>query len=81
MRVLLRSNDVVLVSFAMALLRDAGIQAHVFDSAVSTVEGSLGIFPRRIMVPYGDWQPACTVLRDADLGTELVLDGDGADHA
>jgi hypothetical protein len=47
---LLRSNDLVLLSYVLHLLREAGITPHVFDQHTSAVEGSIGALPRRIMV-------------------------------
>jgi len=47
---ILRTNDIVLISFAEALLRDAGIEALVLDQNMSVIEGSLGILPRRVLV-------------------------------
>ena len=51
---LLRSNDLVLLSYVLHLLHDAGITAHVFDEHTSAVEGSIGALPRRIMVDDDD---------------------------
>ena len=50
MEELLRTNDVVLISFVEALLRDAGIDHFVADQNMSVIEGSLGILPRRVLV-------------------------------
>jgi hypothetical protein len=47
---LLRSNDLVLLSYVLHLLREAGITPLVFDQHTSAVEGSIGALPRRIMV-------------------------------
>lgn len=51
MRELLRTNDLVHVSWVRAVLDDAGVDSVVLDDAISGVEGSIGAFPRRIMVP------------------------------
>lgn len=50
MQVLVKTNDPVRLSFLMALLRDAGIDAVVLDGQMSAVEGSIGAFPRRLAV-------------------------------
>jgi hypothetical protein len=50
MRELLRSNDLVHLSWAQAALSAAGITSVVLDSHVSGVEGNIGAFPRRLMV-------------------------------
>ena len=53
MEELLRTNDLVLISFVEALLREAGIDALVLDQNMSVIEGSLGVLPRRVLVPDG----------------------------
>ncbi len=55
---LLRTNDPVLISWLSALLADEGIDAHVFDSHTSVLEGSAGAIPRRIMVAEDDYPRA-----------------------
>jgi len=65
MRAVLKSNDPVLLSFAEALLKDAGIPATVFDGAMSVLEGSIGVLPRRLMVAEEDVPRAWTVLAEA----------------
>ena len=47
---LIRTNDAVVISFAEALLRDAGIACFVADQNMSVLDGSIGILPRRLMV-------------------------------
>jgi hypothetical protein len=58
MRELLRTNDLVLLSLAETVLGDAGIGCFVADRNISNVEGSVGIFPRRLLVVEGDWHAA-----------------------
>ena len=58
MRELLRTNDAVLLSLAEAVLGGAGIGCFVADRNVSLVEGSIGIFPRRVLVADDDWLEA-----------------------
>ena len=48
MEELLRTNDLVLISFVEALLREAGIEPWVADQNMSIIEGSLGVLPRRV---------------------------------
>ncbi len=50
MRELLRTNDPVLLSLAETVLGEAGIGCFVADRNISNAEGSLGIFPRRLLV-------------------------------
>jgi hypothetical protein len=65
MKELLRSNDMVQLSFIEVLLRDSGIECVVFDSHTSILEGSLGVLPRRVMVLDEDWDEARRVLRNS----------------
>ena len=44
---------------------EAGIDALVFDTHTSILEGSLGVLPRRIMVADDAYEAACRLLRDA----------------
>ncbi len=67
MKEVLRSNDVVLISFAEALLRDAGIDSTVVDQHMSVLEGSIGILPRRLMVHADYHDRAQRVLAEAGL--------------
>jgi hypothetical protein len=62
---LLRTTDVVRLSWLSALLADAGIATVVLDTHTSVLEGSLGVLPRRLMVADGDLAQACRVLREA----------------
>lgn len=66
MRTVLQTNDPVRLSFLVALLRDAGIEAVLLDGHVSAVEGSIGAFPRRIAVLAEDEAQALQVLQEAD---------------
>ena len=62
---LLRSNDPVRLSWVAALLADAHIDAVVFDTHTSIIEGSIGALPRRLMVLDGDLSRARHVLQTA----------------
>jgi len=71
---ILRTNDAVLVSAVEALLDGAGIPHLVLDQNMSVLEGSIGIFPRRILVG-DDYLPAARrLLTEAGLGHELRPD-------
>jgi hypothetical protein len=59
---LLKSNDIVFISYVMHVLSDAGIEAMVFDEHMSAVEGSIGALPRRIMVGEEDLERARILL-------------------
>ncbi len=68
---LLRSNDPVLISFADALLNEAGIEHAVVDQNMSVMEGSLGILPRRMLVARHRLADARRILTEAGLDSEL----------
>ena len=67
MKEILRTNDLVLLSYAGHLLSEEGIPHHVFDAHISAVEGSIGAFPRRIMVDERDFAAARMVLVNASI--------------
>ena len=62
MQELLRSNNIVRLSFLTALLADAGIEAVIFDSHTSVAEGSISAIPRRLMVDDADYVRARRIL-------------------
>ncbi len=63
---LLRTNDLVQLSFLDAVLRDAGIEPIVLDQHMSVLEGSAGAIPRRLMVADEDADAARRVLKEVD---------------
>ncbi len=66
MRELLRSNDLVHLSWAQAALSAAGIDSVVLDTHVSGIEGNIGAFPRRLMVDDDLLERAREVLARAE---------------
>ena len=64
MKVVLKTNDPVLLNYAQSLLNSAGIESIVFDTHASIMDGSLGILPRRLMVADEDFAPAERLIRD-----------------
>ncbi len=68
---LIRTNDIVLISFVEALLRDAAIDFLVVDQNMSVIEGSLGVLPRRVLVVSDRVEAARRLLKDAGIGAEL----------
>ena len=71
MEELLRTNDLVLISFVESLLREAGIEPWIADQNMSIIEGSLGVLPRRVMVRSDELEEARGILKDAGIGGEL----------
>jgi hypothetical protein len=68
---LIRTNDAVLLSFAESLMKEAGIHCLIADQAMSILEGSLGMLPRRFLVESDREDEARQILRDAGLAAEL----------
>ncbi|MBP2298886.1 putative signal transducing protein [Azospirillum picis] len=62
---LLRTTDPVRLSWLVALLADAGIEAVILDTHTSILEGSIGAIPRRLMVDADDANRAMRILREA----------------
>ncbi len=71
MRELVRTNDLVKLSWLQALLADAGIEAVVLDVYTSVMEGSIGAIPRRLVVIEADFARALRVLEAAGEETSL----------
>lgn len=72
MRELIVTNEPVLISYAEALLKDQRIEAMVFDRNMSLMEGSIGAFPRRLVVSEEQWARAAEIMREAGLGDWVV---------
>jgi hypothetical protein len=75
MRELVRTNDAVLITAIEALLNGAQIEHLVVDHNMSVLEGSIGIFPRRILVADGQLDDARRLLEQAGFGGEISHDG------
>ena len=71
MEEIIRTNDLVLISFIESLLREVGIEYLVADQNMSVIEGSLGILPRRILVEADRADEARSLLVEAGVGDEL----------
>lgn len=66
MKELLRTNDLVRLSWAKALLAGAGIDCLVLDEHTSLVEGSIGAIQRRLVVAERDHRRAHELITEAD---------------
>ena len=71
MKDLLRTNNPALISYVESLLKSLAIRYFVADQAVSSAEGSIGMFPRRILVASEHFDKARELLIDAGLENEL----------
>ena len=67
MRDVLRTNDPVELSLAIALLKDADLEHVVMDGHISVLEGTIGIFPRRLTVLDDDYLLAKDILIAAEI--------------
>jgi hypothetical protein len=70
-RELLRSADLVFVSFVEAILAAEGIEPVVLDQHMGAAHTNIAAFPRRIMVDDDDVLRARALLKDAGYGAEL----------
>ncbi|MFB9950406.1 DUF2007 domain-containing protein [Rhizobium puerariae] len=68
---IIRTNDVVILSLAESLMKDAGIHCMIADQSMSVLEGSLGLLPRRFLVEGDRVNEARRILKDAGLEAEL----------
>ncbi len=66
---MVRTNDLVLISFVEALLGDAGIDSVVLDAHTSMIEGSVNAIQRRLMVVDEDYERAKSLLLESRIGT------------
>jgi hypothetical protein len=68
---LLRSNDLVLISYVRALLAAESIRCIGLDEHMNMLDGNIAAIPRRLMVDDEDEQRARRLLTDAGLGHVL----------
>jgi hypothetical protein len=68
---IIRTNDIVLIGFIQSLLEQARIPVLVADGHMSAIEGSIGAFPRRVLVPEDHRLQARRLISEAGLGAEL----------
>ena len=68
---ILRTNDIVLIGFVQSLLEQARIPVLVADGYMSVLEGSIGAFPRRLLVPDDHGRQARRLISEAGLSAEL----------
>ena len=65
MKELLRSNDLVYLSWIRSVFDEANILIFVMDEHMSVLEGSANAIPRRVMVSEEDHAQAMKILEDA----------------
>lgn len=65
MKELLRSNNLVEISYVTSMLKSEGIEVHILDNNMSIIEGSGMAIPRRLMVSETDFTLAKNLLEEA----------------
>jgi len=68
---IIRTNDLVVLGFVQSLLEGAAIPVFVADAHISVLEGSIGAFPRRLLVPADHVAQARRLVAEAGLAAEL----------
>ncbi len=68
---IVRTSDLVVIGFLQSLLENANIPVLVADNHMSALEGMIGVFPRRILVPEDHAAQARRLIDEAGLGAEL----------
>ncbi len=68
MQELLRSNDLVLLSFVQDLLNQSGIDPFLFDTHSAIMDGGVPFVQQRIMVAAKDWDKAKEILSQNGIG-------------
>lgn len=71
MKVILATSDPVLLGFATSILKGAGLTCHILDTHMSIMEGSIGIFPQRLVVGDDELMQARRLLGEVGLADEL----------
>ena len=71
MRELIRTSDVVLIDVVRQILESERVPVMVADGQMSALEGGIGAFPRRLLVPDDLVERARRLVTEAGLGAEL----------
>ncbi|MEE2933298.1 MAG: DUF2007 domain-containing protein [Pseudomonadota bacterium] len=66
MREILRTNDVVYISWVTRILADSGIKLFTLDEHMSVLEGSAGAISRRLMVADSEFRQARELIEMAE---------------
>lgn len=67
----IRSNDLVLLTFAQSVLKEAGIGSFIADLNTAVADGSIGALRTRLLVTDEDEHRARLLLSEAGLAQEL----------
>ena len=64
MKILVKSNEIIYLSWVKHILKENRIDFHIFDEFVSSVEGNINAFPIRILVSDNDFKRAKKVIEN-----------------
>ena len=78
MQDLLRTTDPVLFSYVAACLEEADIGYAILDRQISNVEGSVAIFPQRVVVIDEDVEAARSACIAAGIDRALLVEPSGS---
>jgi len=70
---LLRSNDLVMLSWMKSVLDEANIEVFVMDEQMSVLEGSAAAIPRRVMVSEENHAEAIKVMKAAQFDVDRLV--------
>ena len=73
MKELLRSNDLVMLSWMKSVLDEANIEVFVMDEQMSVLEGSAAAIPRRVMVSEENHAEAIKVMKAAQFDVDRLV--------
>ncbi len=62
MKVLVKSNEIIFLSWVKHLLKENNINFQVFDEFISSTEGSINAFPIRVLVSENDFNKASKLI-------------------
>ena len=72
MKELFSTNDITKFVYAETILNSNNIVSFALDENISVLEGSIGIFPRRLMVLANDHEQALELLEDFGLDLKSI---------
>ena len=67
MKLIFRTNDIAEMALAEAVLKGSDVRCFIFDENMSILEGSINLFPKRLMVADIDYFLAREILEANNL--------------
>jgi hypothetical protein len=68
----MRTTNPADINYIQALLKEADIFFAIFDENISIVEGSIGLFPKRVMISEYDSEAVHSLLQGSGLESALL---------